>query len=141
MAFFAHTQIEYVIFIASFISATLIPCGSEVLVAGAVAAQPTNWPLLWTIATVGNSLGAMTSWLIGRYVPNLKKEVRAVNWLKRHGLWTLLLSWLPIVGDAIPLAAGWLRLNFWASLIMIAIGKGLRFAVIVAITLKAMPYV
>ena len=96
-------------------------------------ASPEKRWLLFAAATAGNALGGMTSWCIGRFIPERRKEDcggRAVAWLRRYGCWALLLTWLPVVGDALPVAAGWLRLGAAKSFLFIAIGKALRYAVV-----------
>ena len=70
----------------------------------------------------------MTSWVIGRFIPTVKRETKAVLWVRRWGAWALLFAWLPVVGDAIPVAAGWLRIDPLMSLLAIAVGKGIRYA-------------
>ena len=101
------------------------------------AETPASW--LLATATVGNTLGAVTTWLLGlwaarRYpLENLKDEKRrkALHTVRRWGIPILLLSWLPVVGDGFCFAAGWLRLSFAASLTAIALGKLGRYATIV----------
>ncbi len=115
--------------VSGFLSATLLPGNSEVFLVALVAKYP---GLVWqaiAVATVGNTLGGMTSYLVGRLVPR-RVDNRAMRWLQRHGEWALLLSWAPVVGDALCVAAGWLRLNAWVSLAMLAIGKCVRYAVL-----------
>jgi membrane protein YqaA with SNARE-associated domain len=123
---------------SSFISSTLFPGGSE-LVLGALALDGDHDPwLLLAIATAGNTLGALTTWLLGwlvaRRLPveeRLKADRRrALERLRRYGTPALLLSWLPVVGDPLCFAAGYLRLPFFASLAFIALGKAARYAAI-----------
>lgn len=100
---------EAAVFASAFISSTLMPGGSEALLAGALSQTPDDTPRLCRLvllATAGNTLGAMTTWLIGRLIPEREKTDRALVWLRRWGAPALLLSWLPVVGDALPLAAG-----------------------------------
>lgn len=124
IALLASERIDVALFFAAFVSATLFPGGSEVLLSGAIAGQPQN------------TLGAMTSWAIGRFIPTMKKTSRAIEWLRRWGAWALFFSWLPVVGDALPLAAGWLRIDPWLSLAVIALGKLIRYAVLAAAVLQ-----
>ena len=88
------------------------------------------------LATAGNTLGAMTTWLIGRLIPEREKTDRALVWLRRWGAPALLLSWLPVVGDALPLAAGWLRMPAASCAVWVAVGKLLRYVVVAAGTLS-----
>jgi membrane protein YqaA with SNARE-associated domain len=119
------------LFLSAFTSATLLPGSSEVLL-GAMATKG-EWSmaslLFW--ATLGNTLGSMTTWWLGWLATFKKKpedfqgrgEQKALGWLKQHGHWCLLLAWTPVVGDGLCLLAGWLRLSFWRSLILIGLGK------------------
>jgi membrane protein YqaA with SNARE-associated domain len=126
------------LFLSAFISSTLFPGGSEVAL-GVLAArqQDAPWSLL-TIATAGNTLGAMTTWLLGNLLArrlsstaNLSAgQRRAVERAQKWGSPILLLSWLPVVGDPLCFAAGYLRLPFVTSLLFIAIGKAARYAAI-----------
>lgn len=111
---------------SAFLSATLLPGNSEIVLVGLLTKYPQLfWPAIG-IATVANTLGGMTSYLIGRLFPN-KVENKAMLWLKHYGEWALLLSWVPLVGDALCVGAGWLRLNPWLTLLMMAIGKCARY--------------
>lgn len=132
LTLFQHESIELVLFVAAFISATVIPGGSEAVLLGAVAAQPDRTLEFVLIAMVGNTLGGMTGYLIGRFIPEKKKEGRALAWLHKYGIWAVFFSWVPLFGDALPVAAGWLRLNPWLTALFVALGKGARYAVIVA---------
>ena len=126
------------LFFSSFVSSTLLPGGSEAILA-ALQLNNAHAPLtLLLIATAGNTLGGLTSWLIGYFLakrwPTRKllkpKHQRAADWLEKHGSPLLLLSWLPIVGDPLCLAAGWLNIHFLPSLVYIAVGKAARYGVI-----------
>lgn len=126
------------LFASSFISSTLFPGGSE-LVLGALALDARHDPwLLLTIATLGNTLGALTTWLLGWLLARrLPVEThlndarrRALDRLRRFGTPALLLSWLPVVGDPLCFAAGYLRLPLPASAAFIALGKALRYGAI-----------
>ena len=132
LTLFQHESIEFVLFVAAFISATVIPGGSEAVLLGAVAAQPDRTLEFVLIAMVGNTLGGMTGYLIGRFIPEKKKEGRALAWLHKYGIWAVFFSWVPLFGDALPVAAGWLRLNPWLTALFVALGKGARYAVLVA---------
>ena len=118
------------LFLSSFLAATLLPGGSEVVFAGVlVSGAASLWPAL-AVATVGNTLGGSSSYLIGRLVPDRKISGRSVEWVRRWGAPVLLLSWVPIIGDAFCVAAGWLRLNIWWSVWFMALGKFGRYYVI-----------
>ena len=117
-------------FLGSFLAATLLPGGSEILFAGVLTSGTAAlWPAL-AVATLGNTLGGSSSYLLGRLVPDRKLGARALNWVRRWGSPVLLLSWVPIIGDALCVAAGWLRLSFWWSVLFMALGKFGRYYVI-----------
>ena len=91
------------------------------------------WPAL-VVATVGNTLGGLSSYCIGRFIPQKKALTMqtGLDRVRRHGAPVLLLSWVPIVGDPLCLAAGWLRLNPWWSAFYMALGKFARYWVLAA---------
>lgn len=125
------------LFFSALISSSLLPGGSEVVLVWLLNQQHHPVWLLVTIATIGNTLGAMTSWGIGRYAANrlgtdfAAKHQTAINRIQRHGAPILLFSWLPLVGDALCVAAGWLKLHWLPALCFIALGKTLRYTVLV----------
>lgn len=129
------------LFFSAFISSTLAPGGSEVLLAYLVNSGEFTTRLLVSVATIGNSLGAMTTWLVGFLVATKISSQRvtktlsanAVETLQKRGAWILIFSWLPILGDGLCLAAGWLRLDIWRCLGAIVIGKAVRYIVIATI--------
>ncbi len=117
------------LFLASFVSATVLPGGSEVVLVAVLHRHPELLLQAVAVATVGNSLGGMTSYLLGRMIPN-RADRRAVLWLHRYGYWALLFSWLPLLGDALCVGAGWLRFNPYASLVLLATGKLARYVLV-----------
>jgi membrane protein YqaA with SNARE-associated domain len=117
------------LFVASFISATVLPGGSELVLIAVIHEYPELLMQAVLVATVGNTLGGMTSYLLGRLIPN-RADRRAVIWLHRYGYWTLLFSWVPLFGDALCVGAGWLRFNPYLSLLLFAVGKLLRYALV-----------
>lgn len=121
------------LFLASFLAATLLPGGSEAALFGALKLHPELlWPALG-VATLGNTLGGLSSYLIGRLIPQ-KDGIRGLALIRRWGSPVLLLSWVPLLGDPLCVAAGWLRLNPWWSALFIALGKFLRYWVIAVAT-------
>ncbi len=124
------------LFAASFFSATLLPGHSEAALLAFLHFHPEQlWPAL-AVATCGNSLGGMSSYLIGRLLPERgleKAGARGIAWVRRYGSLSLLLAWLPVVGDALPLAAGWLRINPWLCALFMTIGKFARYAALAAL--------
>lgn len=134
------------VFVVSFISATLLPIGSEPVLFGLVKLNPELfWPAI-AVATVGNTLGGGVSWAMGfashqvldKY-GHSKHHLRALDWLERVGPKACLLSWLPIVGDPLCAVAGWLKLPFWPCLAYMAVGKLARYITITAALLWVFP--
>ena len=117
------------LFISAFVSATILPGNSEIIMVAVLAKFPNLFWETIVVATIGNTMGGMTSYAIGRVVPN-KVERKALGWMRRYGEWALLLSWVPVIGDALCVAAGWFRINPWLALVMLAIGKCARYLVI-----------
>lgn len=117
------------LFVSSFLAATLLPGGSEAVLFGTLKLHPDQlWPAL-AIATFGNTLGGMSSYLIGRLIPPTK-PLKGLASVQRWGSPILLLSWVPLLGDPLCVAAGWLRLNAWWAVLFVAIGKFARYWVI-----------
>ncbi len=128
----------WTLFASSFLAATLLPGGSEAVLFAVLKAHPTlHWAAL-AAATVGNTLGGMSSYLIGRIIPQ-RRELKRLDAVRRYGSPILLLSWVPIVGDAFCVAAGFLRLNIWAAAAFMAAGKFARYVVIAYFTAPAAP--
>ena len=131
------------LFASAFLSATLLPGGSEVVLAYLAGADNHNGLILLAVASAGNTLGGMTSWLIGRLIPAgrlQRPELRpAVERVARYGRLVLLLSWVPIIGDPLCVAAGWLRVSWQWALLYIALGKTVRYAIILLLIREALP--
>lgn len=117
------------LFFSSLLGATLLPGGSELVLVGVLKLHPELlWPAL-LLGTLGNTLGGMISFGMGWLLP-MTQQLKHVEKVRRFGAPTLLLAWLPFVGDALCIAAGWLRLNpLYAALFMLA-GKFMRYALI-----------
>ena len=114
--------------LSAFLAATLLPGGSEVALAGLLALRPDlSLPAL-TLATLGNTAGGMSSYALGRLLPRKEASPR-LELVRRHGSPILLLSWVPLLGDALCVAAGVLRLSGLSCLVWMALGKGLRYGV------------
>lgn len=122
------------VFVVSFLSATLLPLGSEPLVLGVIHLNPAQyWPVI-AMATIGNTLGGALDYAMGRGASHVAKKTneasaqgKALRWLHRLGPKACLLAWLPVVGDPLCTLAGWLKLPFWPCLIYMLIGKFLRY--------------
>jgi membrane protein YqaA with SNARE-associated domain len=122
----------WALFAASFLAATLLPGGSEVALYGVLKLHPDRyWPALG-IATLGNTLGGMSSYLIGRIIPP-KEDLPGLPAVRRYGSPVLLLSWVPFIGDPLCVAAGWLRLNPGLSALFMAAGKLARYIIVAAV--------
>jgi len=118
---------------ASFIAATLLPLSSEAVLFGYLKTYPEHAAIAVATATVANTAGGMTTYLVGRLVPERtrrKLDPRALAWLQRYGAPATLLAWLPLVGDALCLAAGWLRLSWFAVLGFMALGRLARYVAV-----------
>lgn len=134
------------LFVISFISATLLPLGSEPAVFGLIKLNP---DLLWLaigVATLGNTLGGAVDWWMGygahRMVDRFRHSsthVQALAWLERLGPKACLLSWLPAVGDPLCAVAGWLKMPFWPCVGYMLIGKFLRYLVMTTALLHIFP--
>ena len=121
----------WTLFGSSFLAATLLPGGSELVLLGILKLHPgLYWPAL-AVATLGNTLGGMSSYVIGRVLPQ-KKEMKGLATVQKYGAPALLLSWVPVIGDPLCLAAGWLRMNAWHAVLCMAIGKLARYLVVAA---------
>jgi membrane protein YqaA with SNARE-associated domain len=122
------------VFVVSFVSATLLPLGSEPVVFGLVKLNPALfWPAV-LVATAGNTLGGALDWWLGygahKVVDKYKHSnhhSRALSWLEKLGPKACLLAWLPAVGDPLCAVAGWLKFPFWPCLAYMAIGKFCRY--------------
>lgn len=112
--------------ISSFVSATLFPGASEVVLLAFLEQHPDRYWAALLVATAANTAGGMTSYLVGRLFPNHARAA-SIDAVRRYGYATLLFSWLPLIGDALCVAAGWLRLDARASAAALAAGKFARY--------------
>ena len=145
---FWQTHALWLMFASAFLSATVLPGNSEIIFI--VLAIPklalgtwlsTDIFLLLFMATLGNGLGSLTTYGIGRWLPQFRPKNHRTLWvmrqLQRYGSLTLLLSWLPVIGDLFCALAGWLRLNFIVSCFFIFLGKLVRY---VALLFLCVPF-
>lgn len=117
------------LFLASFLSATLLPGGSEAVLFAVVALHPEQTLAALALATLGNTLGGMVTYCMGRLLPqHLAPEKSALA--RRHGPPVLLLAWAPVVGDALCAAAGWLRLSWLQCALWMLLGKLARYVAV-----------
>lgn len=134
------------LFVVAFVSATLLPMGSEPALFGLVQLNPALlWPAIG-VATVGNTLGGLTSWAMGLGAHHLADRwrrspthLRALDWLQRLGPCACFLSFLPVVGDPLCAVAGWLRLPLLPCALWMAAGKFARYVVMTLALLYVWP--
>lgn len=137
-------MISYLIlFAASFLAATFLPFYSEVVLFALIREGGTVW-LLVAIATVGNSLGAIINWALGRYLLHFRdrrwfyfkeKQIEKMQyWFQHYGVWSLLFAWLPLGGDALTFIAGMMRVRLIVFLPLVMIGKSVRYIALVYFT-------
>ena len=132
--------------VVSFVSATLLPVGSEAALFGLLKLNPELfWPAI-AVATVGNTAGGALNWFIGagahRVVDRAhhkSTELHALDWLQRFGPKACVMAWLPVIGDPLCAVAGWLRFPFWPCVAWMAVGKLLRYIVLTALLLWVFP--
>ncbi|HEX2017742.1 MAG TPA: YqaA family protein [Aurantimonas sp.] len=131
--------------LASFLGATLLPGSSEALLSGLLIKGYGEPVLLVAAASFGNVTGSLANWLCGRFLARFMGRRwfpvskagygRAAAWFERYGIWTLLFAWVPIIGDPLTVVAGALRTPLPAFVVLVAVGKILRYAGIAAATL------
>lgn len=130
------------LFLVSLAAATILPAYSEVMFAGLLAAG--YEPLaLWAWATAGNTLGSAVNWALARYLLHFQDRPwfpfrpdrlgYAQRWFQRYGVWSLLMAWAPVGGDALTFVAGFMRVRFDVFILLTGIGKGLRYAVLLGL--------
>jgi membrane protein YqaA with SNARE-associated domain len=126
------------LFLSAFISSTIAPGGSEAVLAYLVASGHYHVETIVIVATIGNTLGAMTTWLLGvlaakKYPASSLLSVnkqKALDLVRKKGIWTLFFTWLPVVGDVLCFAGGWLKLPLSQAFLIIMLGKLGRYAAI-----------
>jgi membrane protein YqaA with SNARE-associated domain len=134
------------LFLISFLAATFLPAQSEPVLGVMLLAETWSPVTLVAVASIGNTLGAVVNWVLGRGVeafsdrrwfPVKKEQLsRASGWYHRYGRWSLLMSWAPFVGDPLTVAAGVLREPFWSFFILVAIAKTGRYIIVALLTLS-----
>lgn len=133
------------LFFAAFLAATLIPAQSEAVLVALILQD--SWPVwvLLALASVGNVMGSVLNWALGRYLSGYRdwrwfpvdgnRFDQAIGWYRRWGRWSLLGSWLPVIGDPLTCVAGVLREPFWRFLLLVSLAKTGRYVVLAAATL------
>ena len=117
------------LFTSSFLAATLLPGGSEAVLFLVLKSHPESFWLALTLATLGNTLGGMVSFGMGWLLPQTQ-QLKHVEKVRSYGTPALLLAWVPLIGDALCVAAGWLRLNPWHAALFMLLGKFARYLMI-----------
>ncbi len=138
-------MIYLTLFFTALIAATLFPLSSEALLV-TLLHQPYSPLLLWLAATCGNTLGNCINWYLGKeclrwqdkkWFPFKPEQlVRAQRQFQRYGLASLLFAWVPVIGDPLTFFAGVMRIYFWKFLLLVALGKSLRYAIVMLIALN-----
>lgn len=133
------------LFTAACVSATLFPGQSEALLVGLLVAGYPPATLI-AFASAGNILGSVFNWVIGRGIERYRDRrwfpvgpatlQRTQAWYRKYGKWSLLLSWLPVIGDPLTIAAGVLRERFWVFLLLVTVAKVGRYIVLAALTAR-----
>lgn len=131
------------LFASAFLAATILPFYSEVLLY-ALLRDGGDPVALVVIATLGNTLGAVVNWVLGRYLLRFRNRrwfyfsreqmSSAQRWFQRYGFWSLLLAWMPVGGDALTLIAGIMKVRLWLFLLLVGTGKALRYVSVVYLT-------
>ncbi|MBL0935569.1 MAG: DedA family protein [Rhizobiaceae bacterium] len=129
--------------VSAFTSATLLPGTSEAVLAGLHAARAADPLALLAVASLANTLGSCVNWLLGRLVTRFRDRrwfpaspaqiARAEGWYARYGLWSLFLSWVPIIGDPLTVVAGILRVSFAVFLVIVGLAKTARYAFVLGL--------
>ncbi|KTC14207.1 YqaA family protein [Pseudomonas viridiflava] len=135
------------LFMAALGAATLLPMQSETVLAGMLLSQAYPAVVLLWVATLGNVLGSILNWLLGRSIIRLRHKrwfpaseaqlEKAQRFYLKYGYWSLLLSWVPLIGDPLTLIAGVLREPLWRFVLIVTVAKGARYLVVAALVTHA----
>lgn len=130
------------LFASAFLAATIVPAQSEAVLAAMLIAGEQPWPKLLFVASIGNVLGSCVNWALGRWVSHFSGRSwfpvsaaslsKAEGWYRKYGRWSLLLSWVPIIGDPLTAAAGVMREPFVVFLAIVTVAKVGRYLAIAA---------
>lgn len=130
-----------IVFASSLLAATIAPFYSEVVLAAVLTRQPDAAVLLWALASIGNTLGSVVNWWLGinllhyrhkRWFPIKDKQLdRAQHWFQRFGVWSLLLAWAPVGGDALTFIAGIMKVRLLPFTLLVFIGKSVRYLIVI----------
>lgn len=130
------------LFAVAFASATILPLQSEAVLTALLLTGDRSWPLLIAVASLGNTLGAVVNWFLGSNINRFRNRrwfpassprmAQAESLYQRFGRWSLLLAWIPVVGDALTVVAGVMKENLWVFLALVGIGKTARYLLLAA---------
>lgn len=133
------------LFLAAFGAATLLPMQSEAVLVGMLFSGHYSVAVLLMVATLGNVLGSLLNWLLGRSIERFRhkrwfpvsetKLEKAQRFYLRYGRWSLLLSWVPVIGDPLTMIAGVMREPLWSFLLIVTLAKGARYLLLSSVTL------
>ena len=142
MDFFAYGSV----FLSAFLAATLLPAQSELVLGAMLTQKAASLWLLVAVATLGNTLGAMLNWFLGTQINRFKHKkwfpvkeaalIRAERWYHKYGRWSLLLSWVPIIGDPLTLVAGCLKEPLLSFALIVGTAKLLRYVVVALLAVQ-----
>jgi membrane protein YqaA with SNARE-associated domain len=139
----SEVAIYFALFASAFLSATLLPGSSEAALIGLLAAGQGSPAMLVAVATLGNVLGSLVNWVLGRFFSHFRDRRwfpidrrnydRAIGWYSRYGVWSLLFAWLPVIGDPLTVVAGVLRTDIRWFLLLVTVGKAARYLFIAGV--------
>jgi len=128
------------VFLSAIAAATILPLSSEFAAIAAIKTGHIPW-LIWLLASLGNTIGSIINWCLGRYLEkfkhhswfpfNGKQLERGQRTFNQYGLWSLLFAWVPIIGDALTLVAGVMNVKLWIFTLLVAVGKSIRYAIVI----------
>jgi membrane protein YqaA with SNARE-associated domain len=133
--------LDYILLAASaFLAATILPLSSEIVVVTLAAQRPDQWGPILLVASVANTLGSCVNCALGRYLLHYQNRpwfpvshqhlAKGHDWFGRYGQWSLLFAWAPIIGDALTVAAGVLRVHWVPFIVLVLLGKTARYGVV-----------
>jgi membrane protein YqaA with SNARE-associated domain len=143
----ADLGVYFGLFSISLLAATILPAHSEIGLAGLIVSGEYTVAWLVLVASVGNTLGSVVNWFLGRGIERFhdrkwfpaspKQMEKATRWYHRYGRWSLLLSWTPFLGDPLTVVAGVLREPLASFIAIVAVAKTVRYLVVAAIAMNS----
>lgn len=133
------------LFVVALAAATVLPLQSEAMLTALLLGEQGSPAALIAVASLGNILGAVLNWCLGRWIEHFRERrwfplnsaqlARSTGWYHRYGRWSLLLSWMPVIGDPLTVVAGVLREPLWSFLLIVGIAKTMRYVVLAVLVL------